>query len=506
MSLTRPKRLFHVPSMSTVMYRDVADDVEEKGYVAVSHIWGEQTLYTPESLGVEGGIDWEIPLSNIRKMDMLKSAMEHFKMEWCWFDVLCMPQGEHNQGEVNREIPYMGDYYNGAKVTLVLAEGKGPESAAEGLLVKGFLKGLTTITKHTTVLGQLGLWSLDEEPWIGRLWTFQEAVMSGQIWMVNPYKNYLDMSDAMRRLIASGENSAFCSPDDPTMNLARAIRDYGEYKTSVGRMLHEGHKRKCYKPQDRYYGMLGILGYVNFPVTYDITMEDLGKKLMEHAYSNMDVSWLAVHTKDKTGFIPSCEDVTYIGELWREEEPGMCDIKFEENTLWINACVVADVTHSHKVVDNKIDLEDMYKEWGVDDSDVIRAFTGHCWLSDGEIKNLKSYYDADATSFATFRGLLTAAGIPGGGSIGKLFKKHMRHGDIKWQTVCKVVCTKTEKNVLMTFCGECDVGDKIMLLPMHDIHGRTLGIAVDDTLRRKGICLYPKLDLSYEYMPYEFPL
>jgi len=67
--------------MQTVIHDDFPESVFEDGYAAVSHVWGEQTLYSPEDIGIEAGIDWEIPLSNTNKMDMLKSAMKKFKME-----------------------------------------------------------------------------------------------------------------------------------------------------------------------------------------------------------------------------------------------------------------------------------------------------------------------------------------------------------------------------------------------------------------------------------------
>src|SRR5688572_7866042 len=120
MSLTPCKRLFHVPSMSTVIYKDNADDIKKKGYVAISHVWGNQKMFTADELGVKSGVDWKIPLSNSNKMSRLKNAMMEYEKEYCWFDVLCMPQDK--QDEINLEIPFMGDYYAGADITLVLSD------------------------------------------------------------------------------------------------------------------------------------------------------------------------------------------------------------------------------------------------------------------------------------------------------------------------------------------------------------------------------------------------
>lgn len=70
--------------------------------------------------------------------------------------------------------------------------------------------------------------------------------------------------------------------DGPVMDLALSMGDYGRYRPSVGRMLYDCRNRKCYKQHDKYYGLLGILEYTNFPVTYDITMEDLGSSWNMH--------------------------------------------------------------------------------------------------------------------------------------------------------------------------------------------------------------------------------
>lgn len=45
--------------------------------------------------------------------------MNRHKMEYCWLDVLCMPQDK--QDEINLEIPFMGDYYVGTAMTLVIS-------------------------------------------------------------------------------------------------------------------------------------------------------------------------------------------------------------------------------------------------------------------------------------------------------------------------------------------------------------------------------------------------
>jgi hypothetical protein len=524
MTIKLPVRLFNVKTMSTVLNHDFPESVFENGYAAVSHVWGEQTLYSPEDIGIKAGIDWKIPLSNLNKMDMLKSAMKKFKMEWCWFDVLCMPQGTENQHLVNMEIPYMGDYYMGAKLTIVFSDRDEYEDPNDNDIFpgitktnnpiwKGAFKGMIKTYGNMSVQMQLEFWRLEKELWIGRLWTYQEAIMSKQIWLVTPNKIYLDMTDTMKRLDITDDKSA-TADDGIIMDLARATRAFDEHKICVGMVMYDYRNRECFKLQDLYYGILGILGYKDFPVSYDITMEELGKKFMEYAYNyHRDVSWLATHTKNNKGFIHLNDeivstglDLNYIGDQWKEGEPGACNITFKD-TLCMNACVAADVTHFHWVY-KVLQVYDVYKEWGFDKSDIVRHMTGHCKLSDGETDKLEFFYDSSHNrgSFGdflvdTFKGVKRSYGT---GSTGKLFRKNYRHELVGWEGVCRVTCTKSGKPILIAILGKCDVGDKIMILPMHDRFERALGIIVDDNLKRKGICLYPKLDEIYEYTPYEF--
>ena len=87
------------------MYDDVADDVKKKGYVAISHVWGNQIPHPANTLGITG-VNWDIPLSNPDKISRLVDAMMEYDMEYCWFDVLCIPQGKENQWQVDRNSVY----------------------------------------------------------------------------------------------------------------------------------------------------------------------------------------------------------------------------------------------------------------------------------------------------------------------------------------------------------------------------------------------------------------
>lgn len=147
----------------------------------------------------------------------------------------------------------------------------------------------------------------------------------------------------------------------------------------------------------------------------------------------------------------------------------------------------------------------MCEKWGLHESDTVRAMTGHCKLSD-ETKKLGLFRKFCEAQMMSLHGISAIVSVISGGGVAKLHTKFERHYGLKPQMACRIVCIDTEETMLMTVFGGCDVGDKVMLLPMYDVHERTLGIIVDDKTRRKGICLYPKSDTRYEYKPCEFQL
>ena len=198
MSLVPPKRLFHVPTTSTVMYVDVVDDVREKGYVAVSHVWGDQQKYSAGELGLKGGVDWEIPLSNPNKISRLVNAMKYYEKEYCWFDVLCMQQ--NRQDEINKEIPFMGDYYKGSDITFVLSDNMyniSEDYMRWHNIVSLARKENRQLTQEERIWGyerDEDIIDITKDKWFRRVWTLQECVLSSAIILVDPAKKLLDLT------------------------------------------------------------------------------------------------------------------------------------------------------------------------------------------------------------------------------------------------------------------------------------------------------------------------
>ena len=513
MSLTPPKRLFHIPTMSTVMYVDVADDVKKKGYVAVSHVWGDQEMYSADKFGINSGVDWEIPLSNPNKISRLETAMKRYKMEYCWLDVVCLTQ--NNQDEMNKEIPLMGDYYAGARMTLVLATENNtnfrPLTKLTGIASRFLNIGPDTITTQLATRAKLGMNDIVEDPWFERVWTFQEAVLSRNVKIVGFNKYYVDLSEILDKLLLEVEKTGISSTCDEE-RLARAIKDHSQHKTNLGRALYSCSLRQCVRPQDKFYGMLGILGYTEFPVTYDMDMEDLNRKIIQYAYSKGDVSWLSIGFDNATSFIqPLYEDVKYIGEMWKEEKPGICGIKFEDKVLHINACMVASVTHRKNFLSTG-ELQSIVEEWGFDDRTIISAITGYCELSDEEIRDIPLFLERDVDVPKPKRTLKdrmrTILGRSDENGIDTKMEAHIGSHDTT--DIFQITSVETGKKWPIMLCGRCNIGDKVMLLQVHDNLDRTLGIVVDDSFRRRGMCLYPRAGMSGDgprkYTPHKFLL
>ncbi len=205
--LTQPKRLFDIHFMKTVMYDDVKSDVEKNGYVAISHVWGKQKKYWPILLGIRGGVNWNVPLSRRDKMGQMKKSMKQYGMRYCWWDILCMNQDK--QDEINQEIPMMGDYYKGSKMTLVLSDIK-------YVFYKDFEKW-NNIVYNAAINGRClsiteqmwmdryddtnDLLNIHQDEWFNRVWTFQEAVMPRRLILVDIDDYHLNLSDLMAKIL-----------------------------------------------------------------------------------------------------------------------------------------------------------------------------------------------------------------------------------------------------------------------------------------------------------------
>jgi hypothetical protein len=529
MVLTPPKRLFDISLMKTVMYEDVKSDVEKNGYVAISHVWGNQRKYVPKGVGVTGGVTWTIPLSDPDKIFRAKNVMLHYKEKYCWFDVLCMPQNK--QDEINKEIPFMGDYYAGANAVLVLA-------TTEPVISKNFKIWYDIMAdvmekkrdfierERKWIKSHDGLESFDisKEIWFTRLWTLQEAVMANNLILVCGDGKHVDLfniaakiSEMIRLGITPYYLFRESAPSLGHINTNKIIRLSG--RLDLTQIMVECSKRDCFKPQDKFYGALGALDYRNFPIDYEINMDDLNKAIVKYACSKGDLSWLTVGGDEGTGFVqPVYKPFSYVGWGWKEDVPGICGVRLEDEIMYINAWSFAKVICHEKIIfgGNKTaefteKVYAIYKGWNLDSRDIIRNMSGYSIVMDDEIEVATACLEKCIGNEEAFKSVNAKFGVD-------TVNKHANStgikfdipSDIKEFTVVKAT-TWDDRNIPLIIHGNTEIGDQIMLVRMTGYSGEVLGIVVDKYFRRKGVCIYEKIEMTEEeailrYTPQEFPL
>src|ERR1700759_1591098 len=80
---------------------DGSEDVLEKGYRCISHLWGEATRWNNHPVE---NVTWGVDVRE-EKRDKLLQIFNHFKGYW-WVDVFCT-----NQDSNNKPLSIMGDVY-----------------------------------------------------------------------------------------------------------------------------------------------------------------------------------------------------------------------------------------------------------------------------------------------------------------------------------------------------------------------------------------------------------
>ncbi len=497
--------------MSTVMYDDVVD-VEQKGYVAISHVWGDRQMYTARELGINRGVDWMIPLSRQEKLEMVTKGMSYFKKEYCWWDVLCMPQNK--QDEINMEIPYMGDYYRDASMTFVLSSAK-----------KRFLHTPidTYLMNKINMAESSGyIWTRSAaiymnvvgDEWFTRVWTYQEAMLSKNMIFVGPNHTYLKLSQALDTLAdkrIKEPMSAIRDEDktDDMIKLHNAIKVYKDGKADLVAVLSKSMKRYCGRPQDRFYGVLGILGYTTFSVDYNMDEHKISLEIAKYAYSKGDISWLSV---DKN---PAQLDVPFghLGTNWKEGTPRIRNISIGKKTFGISACTIGTISRSTRWNGECRGISEFalrgFKEWGFnmtttrDAIAVDREIATHILDSFMYISRYGYTNDAPSGEYSTH--LKNYLHVNENMKFQHMLNRE-EFGSLE-QSIAVILHNGTGKQQPVIVCGKPDLEDKAIVLNVRDTYGRALGIIVDKAHRRKGVFLHTRANMGEElYKLHRFPL
>ena len=486
--------------MKVEMYEDVR-------YVAVSHVWGEQQMYTATELGINGGVDWEIPLSDPNKIRRLVDAMNHFGYEYCWFDILCMPQDR--QDLINLEIPFMGDYYNGAEMTFVLLTTN--YIASESLTIwSNFMvdvidKGRDfTAEEHKWFTYNRNILDMSGEVWFTRVWTLQEAILSNKIVLSGLDGSHLNLSDVLDGIrCLEAVNSTYSlllfSKSYNLMPLSRAVKDRKAGEITSAEALSYNMERECHKIHDRFYGVLGILGYKDLVVDYEMSIEDLNRTFAKYAYSKGDISWMSVGGNIGNGFVqPMYRGFNNIGTGWTEIWPGSSGTIFGDKTLTVTVNLLGDVVHRASFMETGLKSDKFigwcvrtFREWKFDDDDICSAMEGFRTYPSTNRQVAKVYLDGLSKGMEWDEMGMEMARLFGANAATKnMFAMFSIISDtnllFRSATIVGVTSSVMAKRIALIVCGDADIGDQIMLTKVADKGSRFLGIIGE----RKGICLY----------------
>lgn len=533
MSLTPPKRLFNITTLSTVMYNDVADDVEKYGYVAISHVWGNQNMYNPEALGITG-VDWNVPLSSFGKFLRLKNAMICFRKKYCWWDILCMPQDK--QDEINLEIPFMGDYYSGADVTFVLSDKRWIMSRRFLTWCCKLYNAMKTesLEEDREYIKNNGseLKDIAKDQWFERVWTFQEAILSKEIILIGSNGGCLNLS-------LVGEIVNWMTHEDlynlrsighkglRIMHLHSRSSLYKAGGWSLVDLLRIISYRSCRKECDIFYGTFGVLGYKDFSVDYNIDMDDLNRKIAQYAYSKGDISWISIGGDIGISFVqPMYKGLEFVHE-WKIITQFRDWFTVENNTLHMMMLHLGTVSDCEKCIVPNADktMESMRwaasapKKWGYSTYEILLVMTEYPSVERELIHVMTGCLELFANGMS-LEDILTYTSpkylksifpkIPDRYDVSVVSKDIsdmfvlMASNTLKYSPGYAVSIKEPSsgKKRLLMASGSVDIGDKVVIPMLENGHEMFLGI-VTSSGRRKGVCIVSK---EYTHRTYPLPI
>ena len=423
-----------------------------------------------------------------------------------------MPQDKQN--EINLEIPFMGDYYSGADITFVLSD-------AEYTLHEDLTRWCdimdNAMERGKEITEEEDMWILShhddnvldisEDVWFTRIWTFQEAVFSKTIIIADVKRLYIRLSEILGKIMyAAGINiyyveRLFANSMSDLLSLCDSIhcRQVGESD-----LVSAGNMRNCYMAQDKFYGALGVLGYKDFPIDYDISVEELNKKIIQYAYSKGDISWIGIGGSNGLSFIqPPNQRLVYISE-WKEE-PKTCNIVFENDALYINVLSLATVVHCENfVVENVKEggfiekLFGIFRDWGFDDNCIVQTLTGFAEISHELHETAKIMFGCDGTDEGYDRATEELCNLFEEADkyileISRVIVEIMPV--FGTTTIAKIKLGETGENIPIIISGSANIGDEIKLLRMYDDSNRSLGI-VCNSGKHKGACTYKRTNAA----------
>ncbi|KAK3934551.1 hypothetical protein QBC46DRAFT_399478 [Diplogelasinospora grovesii] len=217
---------------------------EGKAYFAISYVWAM--------------------LSDAEAVPLLMQLGQELGLRYAWIDRLCIDQ--KSTVDKLQQLPVMGKIYVEAAVTVVL---------------------MNDIDSHGLSLAETRE-SVFSHPWWSRGWTFQEGLMARmsvirlkgtwmQAWQLEGKESPWNWMDTNLECNAAGTCLKYSAPNAlvPWAHMRIALGHLAAVvEADATKWLHAMASRKFTLPQDRLYGMLGLLPpsiTARIPVSYAIS-------------------------------------------------------------------------------------------------------------------------------------------------------------------------------------------------------------------------------------------
>ncbi|KDR86144.1 hypothetical protein GALMADRAFT_235381 [Galerina marginata CBS 339.88] len=309
------------------------DQVHE--YIAVSYVW--------DSLKV-----WKEWCGREVTEQALKIAERLSKNTTLplWIDALCIPQNDDLSVKM-AELAKMSDIYRGATLVLCLL----PEVSLEASTTVAICNALMDNECYTSLQGvdiygsfmfatlgeHTSLRTLFGGRWWERAWTFQEAVLNLQTFLVGNDEQSIPIHSVFRLADPIQRRAATIGPLVPTMGKPASFWDSVSKMTDapmpVGDAMSCVWRRDASIEHDMVYSLLGVCSISLVKPDYNLPLREVLMQLFESASSQGDYSWSIWchgidHDEEKEGssIVPTPDKVRYIPYMsitkWQSSKVG----------------------------------------------------------------------------------------------------------------------------------------------------------------------------------------
>lgn len=252
---------------------------EEANYHAISYVWGEQGILSPQPLEMRHEDD----ISYLRITPNVDTVLRRFRSlaepQYLWLDAICLNQDDDT--EKAQQIPRMGDIYQQAEGVYIWL---GPDDAATARLFKFFRKAskITTegsqwdragkvtslmrrILPQDEVSGMECVIGFFSRPWFARRWVIQEATLARQATVYCGTRSIqLSVLSAAARRIQALSISSY--------HFRMVTKLYTpETRRGMLELLWDFHDAACQNQKDRIAALIGLLPE-DSRVTIDYTL------------------------------------------------------------------------------------------------------------------------------------------------------------------------------------------------------------------------------------------